>query len=85
MRLKQTTVVLFLVVLAAVAYGQIRGSASSGTAPYRVTSRPDHEPDGRYVEEMEKHLNQMAGDGWRFHSELDAPGIKMMVFERAGR
>ena len=53
---------------------------------YRVTGWPSHEgPHKQYTEEVERHLNRMAAEGWRFHSTLDGQHVRMMVFERTAR
>ena len=58
-------------------------SATVDKGPYRVTNWPSHAgPDKRYVDEVERYLNQMASEGWRFHSEVVGQKVKMMVFER---
>lgn len=71
--------------LGAAAYGQLRdrpSAAESGT--FRVTSWPDHKSaDQDYAEEVETHLNKMAKEGWRYHSEAVGQFGKMMIFERS--
>jgi hypothetical protein len=53
---------------------------------YRVTRWPTHEgPDKQYTDAVERHLNRMASEGWRFHSTLAGQHVRMMVFERAAR
>jgi len=85
MRYKHLVVGLIITSLAVGLYGQSRDGSSSGKAnTYRVTSWPDHTaPDNRYADEVEQHLNRMAADGWRYHSETSGQGAKMMIFERA--
>lgn len=72
-------------ILAAWAFAaQSRDSdGSSRQRAYRVTPWPDHLPDNSYVEEVAEHLNRMAADGWRYHSETTGQGARMMIFERA--
>ena len=54
-----------------------------GPSPYRVTPWPvDADPSGRYADTVEGYLNQMAGQGWRFHSTMQGQKAKMMIFER---
>jgi hypothetical protein len=51
--------------------------------PYRATPWPaDAEPSGRYADTVEEYLNQMAGQGWRFHSTMQGQQAKVMIFER---
>ena len=53
---------------------------------YRVTKWPSHEgPDKQYTDEVERHLNRMATEGWRFHSVMAGQNVRMMVFQRAAR
>lgn len=55
-------------------------------AMYRVTPWPNNTPERPYYQEIERYLNRMAADGWRFDTELAGQGAKMMVFQReAGR
>jgi len=86
MRRKNVLVGLAVLSLSVAAYAQLRDKtppAAGGT--YRVTSWPDHGgPDESYAKEVEEHLNRMASDGWRFHSDLAGQFGKMMIFERSG-
>ncbi len=60
-----------------------RPPGGSSSARYRVTSWPDHTgTDKSYSEEVEEHLNKMATEGWRFHSDLVGQTARMMVFEK---
>ena len=71
---------------AAVAYGQLRDKPpGTGQAEaYKVTPWPGHGgADQKYEDEVQEHLNRMAADGWRFHSDLAGQFGKLMVFERA--
>ena len=84
MRRRNALVVLAVSLLSVAAYAQLRDKtppASEG--PYRVTRWPDHTgPDQSYAQELEEHLNKMAADGWRFHSDLVGQNVKMMLFEK---
>ena len=86
--MRRRTVVVWLVLslLSAAVYAQLRDKPPPATASaYRVTHWPEHTgPDQNYTQEVEEHLNKMAADGWRFHSDLVGQNIKMMVFERSG-
>ena len=87
MRCKHPLLFGFLCVVGAVVvYGQLGESpATTAGGVYRVTPWPSHSgPDERYAAEVEQHLNRMAAEGWRFHSDLVGQYAKMMVFERAG-
>ena len=85
--MRRRTVVLGLVLslLSAAVYAQLRDKGPPAAAgAYRVTRWPDHTgPDERYTQELEEHLNKMAADGWRFHSDVVGQFGKMMVFERS--
>jgi hypothetical protein len=76
---------LVLSLLSAVVYAQLRDKPPPATAgAYRVTPWPDHTgPDESYGKEVEEHLNKMAADGWRFHSDLVGQFGKLMIFERS--
>ena len=71
--------------LSAAVYAQLREKPPpSAVGVYRVTHWPDHTgPDQKYSQELEEHLNKMAADGWRFHSDLVGQNVKMMLFEKA--
>ncbi|MFH1107625.1 MAG: hypothetical protein V1790_00285 [Planctomycetota bacterium] len=85
MRRRVALVALVASALSAAAYAQLRDKTPpAGGGLYRVTHLPDHTgPDESYVKEVEEHLNKMAADGWRFHSDFVAQNVKMMLFERA--
>ena len=85
MRRRSALVVLAASVLSVAAYAQLRDKTpSAGGGVYRVTHWPDHTgPDESYVKEVEEHLNKMAAEGWRFHSDFVGQNVKMMLFERA--
>lgn len=74
------------VCLAVAAFGQLRERPdASRPGAYRVTAWPEHKTGIQgYFEEVEEHLNKMAADGWRFHSEMTGQFGRMMVFERMG-
>jgi hypothetical protein len=75
-----------LTLIAVAAFGQRREAPSdSGNPPYRITSWPDHDPNKRYSEEVQEHLNNLAAEGWRFHSEIVGQSVKMLVFERSSK
>lgn len=85
MRIKALALAIGVVGLAAV--GFIASPSARGgpgeTAKYKITSWPDHTgPEKSYTEEVETHLNRMASDGWKFHSEMVAQSARMMVFVR---
>ena len=84
MRRRTMVVGLVLSLLSAAVYAQLRDKPPAATGTYRVTRWPDHTgPDESYTQELdEEHLNKMAGDGWRFHSDVVGQNVKMMVFER---
>lgn len=86
MRRRIVVVALASSLLAAAVYAQLREPTPPATAgAYRVTRSPDHSgPEESYAKEVEEHLNKMAADGWRFHSNLAGQSVKMMVFERSG-
>jgi hypothetical protein len=77
---------LVLSLLSAAVYAQLRDKPPPATAnAYRVTHWPEHSgPDQSYARELEEHLNKMAVDGWRFHSDLVGQNVKIMLFERSG-
>jgi hypothetical protein len=85
MRRRTVAIGFVLSLLSAGVYAQLR--EKSPPAPggvYRVTPWPDRTgPDQSYTQEVEEHLNKMAADGWRFHSDLAGQFGKMMVFERS--
>lgn len=85
MRIKAMVLALGVVGLATVGFiasPSARGG-SSETAKYKITSWPDHAgPEKSYADEVETHLNRMASDGWKFHSEMVAQSVRMMVFVR---
>ena len=76
---------LVLSLLSAAVYAQLRDKPPPATAgAYHVTPWPAHTgPDESYAKEVEEHLNKMAADGWRFHSDLAGQFGKMMIFERS--
>ncbi|MEK6675282.1 MAG: hypothetical protein AABZ47_06455 [Planctomycetota bacterium] len=78
------TVAMLMATVIALAQGRDEPKPSSA-AIYRVTPWPNHSTDQRYGEEVELFLNQMASEGWRYHSELAAQGAKVMLFERVGK
>lgn len=85
MRRRTMVVALVLSLLSAAVYAQLRDKPPAATGTYRVTRWPEHTgPDESYTQELEEHLNKMAADGWRFHSDLVSQNGKMMVFERSG-
>ncbi len=84
-----TTIVgLIVFVVAAAAFAQVGrqpGAAANADAKgrYRVTSWPEHtSAENRYADEVERYINRMASEGWRFHSTHVGQRAKMMVFER---
>ena len=85
MRRRTMVVGLVLSLLSAAVYAQLRDKAPPvATGVYRVTRWPDHTgTDESYAKEVEEHLNKMAADGWRFHSDLVGQFGKMLVFERS--
>ena len=85
MRRRTVLVGLVLSLLSAAVYAQLRDKPPPATAAaYRVTHWPDHTgSDQSYSQEIEEHLNKMAADGWRFHSDLAGQFGKLMVFERS--
>ena len=84
---RRTVVVgLVLSLMSAAVYAQLGDKAPPAmAAAYRVTHGPDHTgPEQNYAREVEEHLNKMAADGWRYHSDLVGQFGKMLVFERSG-
>ena len=81
--------VVIVVALSAVwALGVQRGDVppAGQDTVYRVTPWPDNTPDRPYHQQVERYLNRMAAEGWRFSTELTGQGARMMVFQReAGR
>lgn len=71
-----------LLVLAAAAIAQLRESAPSSTDRlYRVVPWPDDTSGDRsYTEVVERKLNDMAAEGYRFHSGEVGLRVPMMVF-----
>jgi len=58
--------------------------ALPGDSPaYRVTPWPEQSGQGRYAAEVEEHLNKLAAEGWRFHSDAVGQTARIMIFERA--
>lgn len=53
-----------------------------GEPAYKVTPWPTSSADRQYHEHVERYLNEMASQGWRFHGGLAGQGAKMMLFER---
>lgn len=86
MHCRITIAITMAVCLAAVAFGQLRERpVATRAGAFRVTAWPEHKTGIQgYFEEVEEHLNKMATDGWRFHSEMTGQFGRMMVFERAG-
>jgi len=87
MRVRRFLIGTVIVLCAVTAWAQVRdgSSESSGSGRYRITHWPDHEANHSYTDEVEQHLNKMAAEGWRFHSEIVGQSVRMMVFERAAR
>ncbi len=57
--------------------------AEARAPAYKVVPWPVSTAGEPYREQVEDLLNQMAGEGWRLHSEISAQGARMLVFERA--
>ena len=92
MRAKFMYMGMVVLTVAVIAWAQRRegseGSSATSTTSgmFKVTPWPDHTAAGNsYAEEVEQHLNRMAADGWKFHSDMVGQNAKMMVFERTGR
>jgi hypothetical protein len=77
-------VVALVALSAAVAAGIQRGAPPSSDRQtlYRVTPWPVNTPERPYHEEVERYLNRMAAEGWRFSADLAGQGAKMIVFQR---
>ncbi len=70
----------------AAVYAQLRERPPSPTlsGAYRVTPWPEHGGvEQKYEDEVQEFLNRMAGDGWRYHSDLVGQFGKLMIFERS--
>lgn len=87
MRRRTVVVGLVLSLLSAAVYAQLRDKPlPPTTGTYRVTPWPEHTgPDQSFAQEVEEHLNKMATDGWRYHSDLVGQFGKLMIFERPQR
>lgn len=84
MRRRTVVVGLVLSLLSAAVYAQLHDKPPGTAETYRITHWPAHTgPDESYAKEVEEHLNKMAADGWRFHSDLAGQFGKLMVFERS--
>jgi len=65
------------------AFGQresARDAKPAGEALWRVTDWPAADPEQEDLREIEAHLNRMAGEGWRFHSQINGHRTNMLGF-----
>ncbi len=80
-----TTVAAVAVVMCALVALAVQGQdrPTERQPSYKVVSWPVNTADRPYREDVERLLNEMAAQGWRFHGDLASQGSRMLVFERA--
>ena len=49
---------------------------------FKVTPWPSDSGERNFHEQVEQHLNEMAAQGWEYHSALMGQPAKVMVFRR---
>ncbi len=87
MRIGRTLTLAVVIVglcgLAGWAVQRSEGTAEAGPGPaYKVTPWPSNTAGRSYHEHVERYLNEMATQGWGFHSETASQGARMMIFQR---
>ncbi len=68
--------------LAAFAWQKEPARGASAATAFRVTTWPPDESDEDYAKAVERHLNKLAEDGWRFKSTIEGNKVRLMLFER---
>ena len=81
-RIRLSLIVLILAAAGAWALQDAPPRSERELKRYKVTPWPADSAERNFHEQVEQHLNEMAAQGWEFHSVIMGQPARLMVFRR---